>query len=97
MVGNEARMQNASPWVLRLRLSYNVKVEKDIQFKEIVKMVRGACALVGNGERVLCVLLSVCARLRMWASVWVGALCACVVGMSLCVCAPSVCSVWTVW
>ncbi len=74
MVGNEARMQNASPWVLRLRLSYNVKVEKDIQFKEIVKMVRGAGSN-GKWGTCACVLLFVCARLRMWASGWVGALC----------------------
>ncbi len=96
MVGNEARMQNASPWVLRLRLSYNVKVEKDIQFKEIVKMVRGGRALMGNGGRVRvcfcsCVQGCACGRVCGWV------LCVCVVGMSLCVCAPNVCSVWIVW
>ena len=32
-------VQGVSPWVLRLRLSYRAKLEKDIQFKEIVEIV----------------------------------------------------------
>jgi hypothetical protein len=73
MVGNEARMQNASPWVLRLRLSYNVKVEKDIQFKEIVKMVRGGRSS-GNWGACACVLfVLVCKAAHVGE--WVGALC----------------------
>ena len=40
MVGNEGRVVNASPWLLRLKLSYNVKTQKDIMFKEIVDLVR---------------------------------------------------------
>ncbi len=58
-LAGDAAQDNASPWVLRLTLSHDVKNAKEISFAEIKKMV-GGCLCVQGGVRYV---FTFCARM----------------------------------